>query len=312
MTKANWIAGAAIVFVVLALALTLDPLGFFDEPPDEDSHTSYVGDDLGAPGLSGGGKQPLPDQDPKVWEGDPVGVLFLQLGKATLKGSVIAGSGPLRFARVRPVLAPPNEGVAVRTRKDGTFEIRGLPDGAHELRASMASYVSRTVTAPPVLAEQTVSVPPIELDLRRARTDAISVRVTDLFGRPLPGAKVLATTLMWDLHLAIGPELNGMSGVLHDSGRTDENGRVRLGSTENAANVSGVGDTEKVMAHVRAFLTHELPRAAERVVDVRTWKEAEDWPQGMRQVNLVSPTRQIVGHGLFLGNVPIHLTLFGG
>jgi len=235
MTKTNWIAGAAIVFVVLALALTLDPLGFFDEPLDEDSETSYVGDDLGAPGLSGGGKKPLPDQDPKVWEGDPVGVLFLQLGKATLKGSVIAESGPLRFARVRPVLAPPNEGVAVRTRKDGTFEIRGLPDGAHELRASMAAYTPRTVTAPPVLGEQTVSVPPIELELRRARTDAISVRVTDLFGRPLPGAKVLATTLAWDLHLAIGPELNGMSGVLHASGRTDENGRVRLGPLQPAS-----------------------------------------------------------------------------
>ena len=84
----------------------------------------------------------------------------------------------------------------------------------------------------------------------------------------------------------------------------EADGRVRL----KPAN----GGAQKAIAQVRAFLNHELPRNAQRVEDVRTWKDAEDWPEGMRQVNLVSPTRQIVGHGLFLGNVPVHLTLFGG
>jgi hypothetical protein len=84
----------------------------------------------------------------------------------------------------------------------------------------------------------------------------------------------------------------------------EADGRVRL----KPAN----GGAQKAIAQVRAFLNHELPRNAQRVEDVRTWKDAEDWPEGMRQVNLVTPTRRIVGHGLFLGNVPVHLTLFGG
>ena len=88
MTKANWIAGAAIVFLVLLVALTFDPLGFMEDDAPERAGDSYVSDDMDAPGLSGGGRKPLPNEDPRIWEGEPVGVLHLQLGKATLTGSV--------------------------------------------------------------------------------------------------------------------------------------------------------------------------------------------------------------------------------
>ena len=39
----------------------------------------------------------------------------------------------------------------------------------------------------------------------------------------------VATTMPWDLHLAMGPELAGVSDVFSKSGTTDENGKVVLG-----------------------------------------------------------------------------------
>jgi protocatechuate 3,4-dioxygenase beta subunit len=229
MTKANWIAGGAIVLVVLLLMLTFDPFGFLDERADDDAGSSYTGEMLEGPTLGGSGRKPLPNEDPTVWEGDAVGLLRLRLGSASLAGSVVSDGQPLRFARVRPVLAPPHDGLAVRTKKDGTWRIEGLSAGAHELRTSLAGYRSRSVTAPAIAGEQHADVPPIELQKARASTDAIEVRVTDMFGRPMPGAQVLATTMAWDLHLNMGPELVGVPGVHARSGTTDENGRITLG-----------------------------------------------------------------------------------
>ena len=230
MTKANWIAGAAIVFVVLLLMLTFDPLGFLDEQAEEDAGRgageTLVGD---GPKLGADGQEIRPDADPKMWEGEPVGVLHLDLGEASLEGLVHDRNAPLRFARVRPVLPPPHDRIAVRTKKDGTWKITGLPAGAHELRASAVGYRSRTVTAPVIAETEAGKVQPIELEVAPETKDAITVKVTDMFSRPIPGAKVLATTMPWDLHLSMGPDMVGMRGVSSKTGTTDDNGRVTLG-----------------------------------------------------------------------------------
>lgn len=229
MRKANWFAGGAIVFVILAIALTFDPLGFFETGEDIPQQTVLDDDPLTSAGLKGRGTRPLPDADPKTWEGEPVGTLVLTLGKATLTGKVTGEGEPLRFARVHPVLPPPNDAVAVRTRKDGTWEIRGLPAGQHELRASATDFVSRTTIAPAVAEDGSATCETIDLQRRTDERNTIQVKVTDAFGRPLPGAKVLATTMPWDLHLAMGPEVAGIPSVKHSSGTTDETGTVRLG-----------------------------------------------------------------------------------
>ncbi len=229
MRKANWIAGSAIVFVILAIALTFDPLGLFEGKGDDRQQDELSNDQLTSTGLKTRGARALPDADPTTWEGEPVGRLVLNLGQATLTGIVTGQGEPLRFARVIPVLPPPNAGVAVRTRKDGTWEIAGLPEGQHEVRASAEDHVGRTAVAPPVAGEQTATVETIDLSLRGANRNAIVVKVTDFLGQAIPGAKVLATTARWDLHLAMGPEAAGIPGVRHASGITDEGGRVRLG-----------------------------------------------------------------------------------
>ena len=234
MSKSNWIAGVAIVLVALLIALTFDPLGFFDEEADQEGRRFEESGSLTAPGLAGKGKRPEVGPDPSEYEGDPVGVLDLGLGSASLKGMVTAAGKPLRLARVRPVLPPPHDTVAVRTRQNGQYEVRGLPAGTYDVRASAADFVSRTVVAPPVAEEQTAQVETIELIARTANTNAIEVKVTDAFGRPIPGAKVLASTLRWDIHLAMGPELAGMPDVKHARGRSDETGNVHLGPLQPA------------------------------------------------------------------------------
>ncbi|MHC4953990.1 MAG: ARPP-1 family domain-containing protein [Planctomycetota bacterium] len=74
---------------------------------------------------------------------------------------------------------------------------------------------------------------------------------------------------------------------------------------------AGAGGAVKIEAMARKFLDDTLPQNVGRIADTRTAKDAADWPQGMRQVNLQTPTREVVGHGLMIGEHPIHLTLFG-
>ncbi len=251
MSRSNWIAGAAIVFVALIVTLTFDPFGFMTQSTDDRDAVDYDADTLTTEsGLKGRGNKPLPDADPEVWEGEPVGVLTLKLGSATLKGVVTGDDRPLRFARVQPVLPAPNHEAAVRTRKDGTYEIRGLPAGQHEVRATAQERLGRTVVAPMVNDGQTADVPVMDLPLRPARTDAIAVKVTDLFGRPIQGAKVLATTMRWDLHLAMGPEGSGVDDVHHKSGTTDETGRVRLGPL--------LPENYNVVAWAKGYVNHAI------------------------------------------------------
>ena len=229
MRKANLIAGAAIVLLTLILALTVDPLGFMAPDDTEVDAPELPGDKLAEGGLEGSGRRPLPDADPRTWEGDPVGRLVLGLGSATLQGSVTGEGNPLRFARVRVILPPPYGDHAVRTRKDGTWAIAGLPAGSHEVCASASGYVGRTVAAPPVSDGQTSTVDPIDLRRRTDLRSTILVKVTDTFGGPISGAKVLATTMPWNLHMAMGPDVAGIRSVHSKTGVTDETGKVRLG-----------------------------------------------------------------------------------
>jgi len=230
MRKSHWIGGALMVLAALVISHTIDPLGFMDVVlPDPGMDVSDTELERTEGGLVGRGRPTLPDADPKEWQGDPVGRLVLSLGKATLRGSVTGQGEPLRFARVRVVLPPPNAEHAVRTRKDGTWEVAGLPEATHEVRAAAEKHLGRTVTAPPARADQTTDVEPIELTLRPENTNAIHVKVTDVFGRAIQGARVLATTMPWDLHLAMGPELAGVSDVFSKSGTTNEHGKVVLG-----------------------------------------------------------------------------------
>ncbi|MDA1193943.1 MAG: carboxypeptidase-like regulatory domain-containing protein [Planctomycetota bacterium] len=229
MRTSHWIGGSLIVLIGLALSLTYDPLGFMDTEVDPPIVSDYADEALGTSGGLQGRGRVLPGDDPAEWEGEAVGRLVLSLGDAELHGSVVNAAGPLRFARVRVALAPPYHQLAVRTRKDGTWQIAGLSEGTHEVHATAEDHIGRTVTAPPLAATQTVQVAPIELDPRGENRNAIVVKVTDAFGRPLAGARVLATTMPWDLHLAMGPDLAGIGGVFHKFGTTDENGRTRLG-----------------------------------------------------------------------------------
>jgi protocatechuate 3,4-dioxygenase beta subunit len=229
MTRSNWIAGTLIVLVMLGLALTFDPLGLWDDSTTDEGDDVAYDPGMMEAGLKGRGTRPLPGADPASWEGDPVGVLTLGLGSASLRGSVTGDGAPLRFARVQPVLAPPHDGVAVRTTKEGTWEVRGLPAGQFDVRATHPEFVGRTVVSPAVAEDQTADVEPIDLARRTGTTNAIVVKVTDAFGRPIPAANVLATTMRWDIHLAMGPKVAGIRDVLHKSGKTDEQGRVRLG-----------------------------------------------------------------------------------
>jgi hypothetical protein len=79
-------------------------------------------------------------------------------------------------------------------------------------------------------------------------------------------------------------------------------GRVKLAPAN--------GRTAAQLANVREYLGEHVPRVAQTIVDVRTAKDEEEWPKGMRQVNLLSPTRKVIGHGLLVGDRPVHLTLF--
>ena len=230
MSKSHWIGGAAIVFVALIVTLTFDPLGIMTQSVDEPSVDTYItGDAREAGGLKGRGTKSLPDADPDTWEGEPVGRLVLRLGKAELTGSVTSQDQPLRFARVRLSLPPPYHTYGVRTRKDGTWAVAGLPDGTHTVHAAAEGHIGRSVTAPPVAGDQIATVPAIDLAQRPENRNGIAVKVTDVFGRPLPGARVLATTMPWDIHLAMGPEVTGIPHVASKRGTTDELGRVELG-----------------------------------------------------------------------------------
>ncbi len=236
MNRSAWFVLLAVI-AVAALFFTLDPLGFFGSGDDgSDGEVGEAGDLEGA-GLKGRGKGEAELADLTEYEGDPVGALDLGLGPNTIKGMITGEEQPLYLARVRVVL-PGNER-GVRTRKDGTWEMKGLPDGQHTLRAAADGFLAKTVLAQPVgftmvdgekvEAAAVITLATIDLRRRPDQTDAIEVKVTDPMGRPIRGANVLATTMPWDIHLSMGPEMAGVKSVRHKAGVTDELGKARLG-----------------------------------------------------------------------------------
>jgi protocatechuate 3,4-dioxygenase beta subunit len=228
MSRSSLTVVVLLAVVVLGtLFIVADPLGLTGggrSAEEEAAEDLAIGT---GPRLQGREK-PQPGKLPKDVNGEPVGVLKLTLGSGTLTGQVTGAGEPILLARVEIVLPAPLPPAAVRTKEEGRFEIQGLPAGTFDLRATAEGWRGRTVTAPALAEKQTVSVPPIDLVRRPPMDDGIEVKVTDLEGRPLPGASVLATTIQWDLHLAIGPEMAGIRGVVSKTGQSDEDGVARL------------------------------------------------------------------------------------
>lgn len=207
-----------------ALFLTLDPLGLLGA--SRETATGGAGGELTAEGphLEGAARQPK--RLPTRVNGEPVGVLTLTLGDASLEGTVTGQGQPLPLARVQPVLPPPFPGLGVHTDEKGRWAIRGLPAGTFELRATAEGFRGLTTTAPPLGARDTKEVPPIDLARRTERLDGLLVKVTDLEGKPIGGARVVATTMPWDVDLAIGPVNAGFPGVVHREVPTDAKGEA--------------------------------------------------------------------------------------
>lgn len=181
----------------------------------------------GATDLAAGGRRAAdPEKDPASYEGDTVGRVDLGRGPARLKGRVVDADGPLRFARVSPVLPPPAT-ASVRTRKDGTFEVTGLPVGDVDLRVGAADHVSRTVTVPGLADGVEKDLGDVVLVRRPPMTDGLSVKVIDEAGRPIAGAKVKASTLPWGLLVTMGARA-GMPDVISHEATTDELGFARI------------------------------------------------------------------------------------
>ena len=79
--------------------------------------------------------------------------------------------------------------------------------------------------------------------------------------------------------------------------------RVRLGKPQ--------GNARQLQKAVDRFLGEQFPRQVKSLVTVGASKDAVHWPKAMRRVDLQTPTREVVGHGLFIGDSPVHLTIFG-
>jgi protocatechuate 3,4-dioxygenase beta subunit len=206
-----------------ALFYVTDPLGLFGSGREDGA--GGAGGELGAaggPSLESAGKRAK--VFPKEVGGEPVGVLTLTLGDSTLKGSVVGEKQPLPLARVVPLLPPPFPGTGVHTDQKGNWEIRGLPAGEHLLRVSAHGWRTKTEGAPAVQLKETKDVPPIELTRPLARNDGLEVKVTDMEGRPIAGAQVLATTLSWSVDVGMGHEMAGVRDVIRRNATTDEKG----------------------------------------------------------------------------------------
>ena len=146
MPRSTWLVVAALA-TVLVLLFVVDPMGLFDAGSGDGPGPGDLPEDfLDGPGLEGLGAR---DGSVEITEfdGDPVGVLDLRMGAGRLTGVVTGEDQPLELARVRPVLPPPFTNLAVRTRRDGTWELQGLPLAQHEIRVRKEGWVSKTVVS---------------------------------------------------------------------------------------------------------------------------------------------------------------------
>lgn len=211
-----------------ALLLLGDPLGLRGSTRDPQGEALEPGlDGSGGPRLASGSRA-APGALPREVDGEPVGTLRLVLGTGVLRGQVTGAGTPLPLARVVLHLPAPHPPAALRTREEGRFEVQGLPAGAFEVAASAEGWRGRTLTSPTLADGQQADMPPIDLQAREALRDGLEVKVTDLAGRPIAGASVLATTIRWDLHLLMGPARAGERDVLSGTATSDGEGVARL------------------------------------------------------------------------------------
>lgn len=120
-------------------------------------------------------------------------------GNATVAGRVTAADSgqPLRGALVRALIPNGAQVAAVRTNRDGIYELNGLSAGSYAIRATRSSFVSlmfgQRAENDPETRIQLVAGRRVErVDLRLSRAAAIAGTVVDEFGDPVTGARVRA------------------------------------------------------------------------------------------------------------------------
>jgi Carboxypeptidase regulatory-like domain len=142
-----------------------------------------------------GGYQPPPPPPPP----DPT---LVQPGTAVIRGRVVAAStgDPLRNARVA-ILGTANTVVRpVLTDGDGRFALTRVPAGAHQITAIKTGYAEARFGArgsgPALRVEVAAGAIVNGIDIHLARSGAISGRVVDDAGDPLPNSTVSAERLV--------------------------------------------------------------------------------------------------------------------
>ena len=141
-----------------------------------------------------GGYQPPPPPPPPD-------TTLTQPGTAVIRGRVLAASSgdPLRNARVA-ILGTANTVVhPVLTDADGRFALTRVPAGAHQITAVKTGYAEARFGAhgsgPALRVEVAAGAVVNGIDIRLARSGAISGRVVDDAGDPLPNSTVSAERL---------------------------------------------------------------------------------------------------------------------
>ncbi len=248
------------ILLLVGVFLGLDPLDLRSDVTREGGGIEVQDDLIPDDGarLTGTSVALRANQDPRWIEGDPVGVLALDRGTASVRGTVLGESQPLGGAAVRVALEPRGERYVVRTKRDGTYEIRGLAAGSFDLHVTAKDYVGVTKTTPvvPEASEHVVEV--IDLDARTPSQNAIAVRVTDDTGRPIPGANVLATSMLWGVHMAVGPEIAGVRDVREGRTQTDERGQAALrGLPAETYDVVVMAKGFETMAQAAVAVSHD-------------------------------------------------------
>lgn len=233
----RWVPGLLLVLALAALGV-LWQQGYFAGGGTGDADTGSTNDTLDlldaevekrAVELTGSGSL-LASWLPGIPEGER----DFGRGPAALRGSVRNEAGaPLGGAVVEVVVVGLDSADrALRTRADGTFNVKGLPTGIHIVVASQPGYRTQSKPTPALEDTGEVELEPFVLLPRVDRRSTIEVLATDLAGRALEGVKILATTMPWNMHMAAGPEAVGLDGVRHRSGLTDADGRLSLEGLE--------------------------------------------------------------------------------
>ena len=134
----------------------------------------------------------------------------------------------------------------------------------------------------------------IDRMVRALRGDKLATgfAVYDADGKVL-GSELFATHV---LMVEFAPRL--LAGYLLEAGD-----RVRLGKP--------LGNARQLQKTVDRFIGEQFPTLVKTFANAGTAHDPVDWPKGMRRVDLLTPTRQVLGHGLFIGDNPVHLTIFG-